>query len=208
LAKVSERKPRYIAPMKPPRIAQPSDPSDKTPLFRLDGSELFLFDSFAQEPVEIAGTDCTIFQRNRRKTTVDPYYREPISIVFDGPFAVRAHVEWAEQTPEASEAGLRYIWPSAIWVPRKTIEDVRANAMHEGDIVHFWRLPYFDKNAVEQLQTQTGGFFFDVIKINEDGHLNDAAQFVAFRCSLSRRSNAPPELNFNVSEPAGSTKPC
>jgi len=193
--------PRKITPIKPPRIPQPSDPTDGKPLFRLDASEAFMFDLYAQEPIQIAGTDCTLFQRSRTKSTIDPYYREPVSLVFDGPFALRAHVEWPEENPEASEEGLRHVWPSAIWVPRKTIEDVRANQPTEGDIVHFWRLPFFDKNAVQQLQTKTGGFFFDVIKVNDDGHIHDTAHFVGFRCSLKRRSNAPPELNFNIPKP-------
>lgn len=189
---------QILKPLAPPKIAQPSDPMSGTPAFRLDASEQFLFDLYAQEPIAIAGTEVDLFQRSAKKSKVDPYYHEPIETGFEGPFRFFAQVEWPESTPEASDEGLRYLWPSGIWIPRKTIEQIGAAPLTEGDIVHFWEIPFYDETeATQGIKTKGGGFFFDVIKVNDDGHIHDNAAFVAFRCDLKRRSNAPPEINFD-----------
>ena len=188
-----------LKPLSPPRIAQPSDPGAPPAAFRLTSSEQFLFDLYAQEPIAIGGTEVDLFQRSNKKSKIDPYYNEPIQVVFDGPYRLFAHVEWPEQTPEAGEEGLRYLWPGGIWIPRKTIEQVGALPVHEGDIVHFWEIPFYDEHeATQGIKTKKGGFFFDIIKVNDDGHIHDNAAFVAFRCDLKRRSSAPPEINFDT----------
>lgn len=190
--------PRYIKPLEPPRVVQPSDPSVSTPSFRLDASERFLYDLVAQEIIGACGTECDVYQRSRTKSKVDPLYGEPISNFFDGPYTLLGHIEWPEGVPEVSEEGERLLWPSGLWVPRKSLEDIGAKAMNEGDIVRFWKLPYFDNEATNGVPSPTGGFFFDVIKVNDDGHLHDSAAFVGFRCDLKRRSNSPPEVSFDT----------
>jgi len=190
--------PRIVKPLEPPKIVQPSDVVDGEPEFRLDDSELFIRDLWAQEPIQISGTDCNFFHRNKLKSKFDPLYREPISVVFDGPFRLRVHIEWPEATPDLREEGLRLLFPSGAWIPRKSLEDVSAPAPDEGDILHFWDLPFFDKLAVHGIETPTGGYFFDLIKVNDAGHVHDTPAFVAFQCDLKRRSSAPAELNLNI----------
>ncbi len=168
---------------------QPSSPQNRDPSFRLDDSELGMFDLYAQESVQPIGAECELFQLNLKKSKMDPLYSEPIERNFDGPYLIRAHIEWPEATPEADEEGMHSVWPSGAWIPRTSIEAVKARPMHEGDVLRFWKLPYFDQAGTHFLENVPGaGFYFEVIKVNDDGHPFDGPGFVAFRCDLKRRS--------------------
>jgi hypothetical protein len=190
--------PRFIKPIEPPRILQPSDNRKVDPKMQLDSSELFLFDIVAQEPINISGTECLLYTRNNAKSKVDPLYSEPAAVVFDGPYKIIVNIEWPESTPEAGEEGLVTRWPSGAWIPRKSVEEVKARAPREGDVLHFWQLPYFDQMASQFDNTPNAGYFFDIIKVNDDGHVFDSPAFVAFRCNLKRRSSFGPEQNIGV----------
>lgn len=196
------RVPRYIAPLQLKPVHQPSDLRlGETPQFRLDATEIQMWDLYAQEPIQASGTDCELFTRNLRKSTIDPLYSEPAQTVFDGPYLLRANVEWPEFTPEVSEEGMRAVWPSGCWIPRKTIEEVNARPPREGDILRFWKLPYFDERSSNDQHLHFAGFFFDVIKVNDDGHLHDNSAFVGFRCDLKRKSSFGAEEQFFKSLP-------
>jgi len=197
--------PRYIKPMNPKPVPQPSDNRLVDPAFRLDASELFMFDNFAQEPVNAAGTEGWLFQRDLKNTKADPLYSEPIVSAFVGPYLLMVQVEWPEGTPDVSELGMRTLWPSGIWIPRRTLEEARARPPSEGDVIRFWDLPYFNKVATRNQNTPGSGFYFDLIKVNDDGHLIDNAAFVGFRCDLKRRSNFTPEQQF-ITPPSGPGK--
>jgi hypothetical protein len=166
-----------------------------------------MWDHFAQEPVNAEGTPTEIYQRDLSSTKSDPLYSEPIVNSFIGPYVVLAQIEWPEFTPEAAEEGLRALWPSGIWIPRKSLEAVYARAPREGDIVRFWKLPYFDKRASRDQNVPGSGFYFDVIKCNDDGHIVDNAEFVGFRCDLKRRSNFTPETQL-IKPPSDPNAPC
>ena len=202
------RVPRYIPPFKLKPVHQPSDPRlGETPRFRLDASELQMHDHIAQEPVNAEGTDCELFCRNLQKSKIDPLYSEPAETVFDGPYLLIAQVEWPEFTPEVGEEGFRGVWPSGCWIPRKTVEEVNARPPREGDILRFWKLPYFDERASNNQHLTFAGYFFDIIKVNDDGHIHDTAAFVGFRCDLKRKSSFGPEEQFFESLPVPHVNP-
>lgn len=182
--------PKYIKPIVVPKpVLQPSRMQNANPRFRLDEQELFLFDVWAQEPTEGSGTECELFTLNLAKSKVDALYSEPTERAYDGPYLIMSHVEWPEGTPSADEEGFTTVWPSGCWIPRILIEQVGARPPQEGDILRFWKLPYFDKSSVNELPNNpNAGYFFEVIKVNDDGHLFDSSAFVAFRCDLKRRS--------------------
>jgi hypothetical protein len=196
------REPIYIPPFKLKPVHQPSDHRlGERPEFRLDGDELQMWDVFAQEPINAAGTLCELWRRNLAKSVVDPLYSEPTQVAFDGPYVFYANIEWPESTPEASEEGMRVVFPSGCWIPRKTIEEVGAAGVRKGDILRFWKLPYFDEKSSNYQHIPGEGYYFDIIKTNDDGHLHDAAQFVGFRCDLKRKSAFGPEEMFLKSLP-------
>jgi hypothetical protein len=191
------RVPRYIPPLKLKPVLQPAEAiAGEVPTFRLDAQEIQMWDLFAQEPVNAAGTRCELWRRNLAKSTSDPLYSEPSQVVFDGPYVFYANVEWPEATPEASEDGLRLLFPSGCWIPRKTLEDANAGGVRRGDVLRFWELPVFDDLSSNYQAIPGQGYFFDIIKTNDDGHLHDAPQFVAFRCDLKRKSTFGPEEMF------------
>lgn len=193
---------RYIAPMVPKALTQPSDNANSDPKFRLDAVEIDMWDHFAQEPIQAAGTEGELFQRDLKGSKIDPLYSEPTTNSFIGPYKLMVHVEWPEYTPDVTEAGMRALWPSGLWVPRKNIEQVKARAPVEGDIVRFWKLPYFDQRADRNQGTKGAGFYFEIVKVNDDGHMIDNAAFVGFRCDLKRRSSFAPEQQL-IKPPSG-----
>lgn len=157
--------------------------------FRLDWKDSFVFDVFAKETVTIGGTQCEIFQLNKQTSTVDPLYSEPSVRVFDGPYQIFAQVDWPEPSPEALEEGMHEVWPSGAWIPRKIIEEAKARAPTEGDVIHFWSLPFYDAFSVRNLpNVPEAGYYFEIMKVADEGHVNDSAAFVAFKCDIKRRS--------------------
>jgi hypothetical protein len=181
--------PKYIKPFEVPRrVPQVSDPGITEPRFRMDDSELAMFDHYTKESIDAAGTDCELFTLSLTKSKIDPLYSEPSKRVFDGPFLMTVFVEWPEGTPEAGEEGMSEVWPSGCWIPRKTLEEVACRSPREGDVIRFWKIPYFDKDSVRAIEVPVSGYFFDVIQVNDDGHLFDQKSFVAFRCNLKRRT--------------------
>lgn len=184
----SNKIPRFVPPFSIPRVPQPSDNPNTDPSFRLDASELHMWDTFAQEPIQAAGTDGRLWQFNLAQSTIDPIYSEPSGLTYVGPYLLRVQIEWPETTPEATDEGMLTVWPSGAWIPRKSLEDIQAREPRVGDVLHFWALPFFDNRASNYQGSTNAGYFFDIIKVVEDGHLIDNSAFVAFRCDLKRRS--------------------
>lgn len=185
--------PRFIQPLRPKPIVQPSAHKSIDPAFHFDASEIFLWDLYAQEPINIAGTEAQLFTRSAAKSTIDPVYSEPAQVGWDGPYNLLVHIEWPEKTPEVSEEGLRAVWPAGAWIPRKTLEQVGARPLRAGDILRFWRLPYFDSSASNAQNSKIASFYFDILKANSDGHLVDTPAYVGFRLDLKRKTSFGPE---------------
>jgi hypothetical protein len=190
---MSLKMPRFIQPLRPKPIVQPSAHKSIDPVYRLDASEIFLWDLFAQEPINIGGTEAQLFTRNAAKSTIDPVYSEPAQVGWDGPYNLLVHVEWPEQTPEVSEEGMRAVWPSGAWIPRKTLEQIGARPPQRGDILRFWKLPVFDTAASDSRKSPIASYYFDVLKANDTGHLFDTAAFVGYQLDLKRKTSFGPE---------------
>jgi hypothetical protein len=180
----------YIEPYTFPGVnkVQPLQPGEEA--FTLDGSgELHLFDSVAQEHTEMAGTEIDFYALDVEKSTRDPLYDEPVTRVWRGPFRMKAWVAWAESIPVVGESGFRFNFLSSCWIPRSSLEEKRAPAPFEGDVIRFWPSPFFDKLAVaRRYATSKDGYFFDITNSDDDGHVFDQAEFVGFKCDLKRRS--------------------
>lgn len=171
-------------------------PDDQTP-FRFSENELDLYDQIAGEQIAHVGTELVVYQLDIVNSKVDPLYGEPQERVFKGPYQMFAHVAWPEASPAVGEAGKEFEWPSAAWLPRMGLEKVGARAPLEGDIVRFWDLPYFVMQASGYApEDADAGYYFQVIKVNNDGHLFDSAKFVGFRLDLKRLSAFSPERLF------------
>lgn len=162
--------------------------------FHLGDSEIFLHDLIAVEMNHIAGTDVDFFQLNKKKSKRDPLYDEMLQEEFDGPFRVRTWVEWPAPTPEPRQEGFRQTWYNSLWVARADLEVAGARPPYYGDIVRFWKLPYFDKFSVPYDSGKTPkGYYFTITEISDDGHLFDTSSFVGFKCTLARNSEFTPE---------------
>lgn len=159
--------------------------------FHLDGSELGLFDSVASELNEHAGTEICYYSQVLVKR--DPVTSEPLERAWRKfkMFASFGHPGGG--TPEMREEGFRVVWDGLVWIARSEFERVGAPPPQEGDVLHAWDVPFFDQYAVLGENVPNAGYFFDVIDVNDDGHVNDSAAFVQFELGTRRRTELTPE---------------
>jgi hypothetical protein len=148
----------------------------------LDDSELEYFDSIASELNALAGDDINYYAMNRAKYKIDPLYGEPIQRQTLGPFRVSAWFQWPNLEPEAGEQGFGYNFDCLCVISRIDLDEQEAPYPSEADVIEAWRTPYHDAKSLGK------GMFFDVIKVNNDGHVNDTASFVQFKLYLKRRT--------------------
>lgn len=173
-------------------------PSPVAPAFdgdmHLGAQELFLFDCIASEVNKIAGTEVDIYLLNKGKSKRDPLYDEMVTEAWDGPFRLSVYVEWPDPLPEPRQEGFRKSWQSSVWIARVDLDRVKARAPYYGDILCFWKVPYFDHiSNTYDVGKNPDGYFFTIISVEDDGHLFDNAAFVGFKCGIARNSEFVPE---------------
>ena len=173
-------------------------PWPKGQCMKLTDNELRLHDSIATEVNCIAGQQVDYFQIDIEGSEVDAVYDEPADREFIGPFNINMFVEWPDSVNEVREEGFRTSYSSRAWVARKHLEDNALRAPVEGDVVRFWKLPFFDSFAVDEVEAPDRGYFFDVVDIDHDGHLFDGPAFVGFWLVLQRRTDFSPERRLKA----------
>lgn len=165
--------------------------------FELDTAEQGLFDCFATEHVTISGTEIELFHLDIDTSVRDPLYDEAVERIFQGSYVMKVFLEYPEPDTEATEYGLRKRWDAEVWIPRAEIERVSAPVPTEGDIIRVWNNPYFKKYSVIDQDIPNSGFFFNIIKTQQDGHLFDRSGFVGFKCMLKRNTDFTPERRLD-----------
>lgn len=175
------------------------DPCDVEPAgeFSLDGSEQALFDSYAQEHVKFASTPIDFYSQDVDGSARDPLYDEPIERLWHGPFKLHGYVEFPNLAAEAREEGLKKDWDGIIWISRLEFEESRAPYPKEGDAVRYWKIPFFDADATLHEQVPGGGWYYDVVLTDDDGHLFDNPQFVGFKLTVKRATEFTPERRIS-----------
>lgn len=161
--------------------------------FELCDAEEPILSCWAKEYVDIAGVKIELFHLDIDESVRDPLYDEAIERVFQGSFRMKAFVEYPEAQPEAGESGLKAIWTATVWIPRLSIEEVNAPTPAEHDVIRVWNSPFFKKYSVLEQDIEGSGYFFDLIKVDEDGHIFDQTGFVGFKCDLRRDTKYTPE---------------
>jgi len=163
--------------------------------FSLENDRSDLDALWAQESTEAEGTPLLYWSQNLGGADLDPLYGEPIERDWHGPFELTGLLTWPEQTYEVREEGNRVYWTGQIWIARLSVEEAEMpEAPKEGDVVRVWDLPHF--NAFAQGMESgipRAGYFYDVVGVVDDGHVNDTADFAGFRCDLKRRTEFTPE---------------
>lgn len=165
--------------------------------FKLDDSESQMFDHFAQEHTEAHGTDLHLWHQNLETSTRDPLYDEPIEREWGGPFKLTGFVEYMAGTPQMREEGMVVRWQGTIWVARKELEDTGTPAPLEGDVIKFWDNKFFAEHSVNAEHGVHGGYYFDVINADDDGHVHDTGHFVGIMLTVLRRTEFTPERRLN-----------
>ncbi len=148
----------------------------------LDDSESAFFDGIATELNTLAGDEINFYGQNRSRSTIDPLYGEYINRAIDGPFRLNAWVKWPQINVDVSEQGFGFEMDGMCSISRLELENANAPYPFEGDIIEMWRTPYHDADSLGK------GLFFDVIRVENDGHINDSPTFVQFKLYLKRRT--------------------
>lgn len=148
----------------------------------LDDSESSLFDSVASDMAKLAGEQINYYSMNRPRTKIDPLYGEAVERSVDGPYRVPAWVKWPISNAVADEHGFGFEFDGEAVIPRAELDKIHAPYPFEGDIIEMWRTPFHDADSLGK------GLFFDVIRVQNDGHINDSPTFVQFRVTLKRRT--------------------
>lgn len=167
--------------------------------FALDGRDAAMFDHFAQEHTNASGTDLLLWHQNLEESVRDPLYDEPIEREWDGPFAFKGYVEYMAGTPQMQEEGMSVRWQGTIWVARKELEDSKVPAPLEGDVLRFWDNKFFTEHSVnaEEAALHGAGYYFDVINVDDDGHVQDSDHFVGLTITVMRRTEFTAERRLN-----------
>jgi hypothetical protein len=179
----------------PPASACPCRGADS---FKLDDKERFLFDLWATEHTGIGGTPLDFWSLDIVNTRRDPLYDEPIERAWNGPYRIQGWASMPDTAPSTGEEGFRSRFTAQCWMPRKALEDARAPVPSEGDVVRLWNTPYFAAVSVDNEPVDDAGYFFDVINVDEDGHLFDQPGFVGFKIDLVRRTEFTPERRLQT----------
>lgn len=165
--------------------------------FALDGRDSAMFDHFAQEHVEASGTDLLLWHQDLEHSLRDPLYDEPIDREWLGPFKFKGWVEYIAGSPMMREEGMTVRWQGSIWVARKTLEDTGTPAPLEGDVIRYWDNKFFTEHGVNAEEGVEGGYYFDVINVDDDGHVQDSDQFVGLTITVLRRTEFTPERRLD-----------
>lgn len=165
--------------------------------FQLDGRDAAMFDHFAQEHTSAGGTSIWLWHQNLGQSIRDPLYDEPIEREWQGPFKLKGFVEYIPGTPEMREEGMVVRWQGRVWLARKELEDTGTPAPLEGDVVRFWDNKFFAEHGVNAEEGVHGGYYFDVINADDDGHVQDSGHFVGIVLTVLRRTEFTPERRLD-----------
>lgn len=192
---------QYIKPMCPPKSCKVGAPTCHPGGFTLGAEEAFLFDSVAAEINNIAGTDIDYFPLDPTRVR-DPLYDEPEERKFCGPFRLKGYAEWPSSTPEMREEGFKETFEATFYIARQAFDDAGAPYPNEGDAIRIWNTPYFNANAVINEEIPGAGYYFDVVDVDDQGHINDTAYFVGFSIGVRRRTEFTAERRLNIPPPS------
>lgn len=171
--------------------------------FELEESEACFFDHIAQEHVQASGTELRLWHQDIEESIRDPLYDEPIDRVWAGPFVLRGWVEYMGGQPQMQEYGMTVRWSGNIWVARKELEDRNIPAPLEGDVIKFWDNKFFTEHSVNaDEQALEGsphpGYYFDVINVDDKGHVFDTGHFVGLLIQVQRRTEFTAERRLET----------
>lgn len=169
--------------------------SDCEPL-HLGSCEDDLAKELAAEEIAQSSTPILYFRQDRLGTTWDPVYNEPRKLAFRPGLVLPGRVQKPEKQVDAGERGQKTRWDAVLWLAVATWPNLQ-DPPREGDVVGFWDVPYFRKTAVANETIPAANHYYDVIRVDTDGHVNMTATFVAWEITLVRRTEFAPERRLS-----------
>ena len=147
------------------------------------------FDHIAQEVVQLAGTDATIYQFEEGESQIDSLYDEEISVVYKkdkhGNIGIPCPIFY--KSPDKSglmgEEGYRVDRVGHFEVAAKDLEDRDLRRLRPGDILYVWSM------------------YLDVIESHSaDGQISDSGISSMYKFDVVRRTKAVPESIWRPGE--------
>lgn len=166
--------------------------------FGLTNYEQSLFDSVAQEHVNIIGTTIEYWPNavSNGKSylgVTDPLYNEPAKRAFLGPYIIKAYVSYLDIAPTPGMEGWSSSVDSTAYITRAEIEKYGLPAPGETDIIRVWNNPYWNQAVTAGFEIPGAGTYFSVTDCREDGMLFDTPSFMGFTLTLRRTTQQTPE---------------
>lgn len=172
------------------RCAKMSCKAEPANELRLDGSERALFDSIATDLNRHAGTPIEYFKQVIKSR--DPVTSEPLERGWRK-FDMYANFERPTGSPEMREEGFRITWSGTVWITRLEFERAGCPPPEEADVIRAWDVPFFASFGTAYEDVPKAGYYFDIVDVEDDGHINDSAAFVQFQMEIRRRTELTPE---------------
>jgi hypothetical protein len=174
------------------KVIAPYEPEDG---WELDDYELDLFDSIAVESINVGGIPhkSELYQLDKSRSTRDPLYDEPITEAWRV-FKLKVWIKYPEPTNDMRPEGLQVVWENIdSYLPRKNLELIRGSRpLREGDVLRVWKTRYTDTVSADT-KDPNAGYFFNITKVDEYGHMFDTPTFTLYKLTLARRTAFTPE---------------
>lgn len=164
--------------------------------FRLAACEADLMKQVAEEQITGGGTPVAYYRLDKNASSWNPLYNEPEKLVFKAPLNLTARVQKPEKNTQANEKGQTTTWDAVVWIAVASWPST-GDPPTEGDVVGFWDSAYFRGAGVRQEKIPGASFYYDVIGVDTDGHVNDTSAFVAWEVTLKRRTEFTPERRLH-----------
>jgi len=183
----------YCLPFWDQTVCDTGTPAAQCQGLQLTMCEAGLFDAVTKEHVNVIGVEFDLFHLELAQSSRDPLYDEPVQRVFSGPFRLKGFFTMYETSPEAGQEGFRIGFDSSVFIARSTWEEANSPFPAESDVVRFWNLPFFRQLGVDGVNEPGNGFYFDVVKVDEEGFLHDQPYWMGIQLQLKRRTEFSPE---------------
>lgn len=161
-----------------------------------NGDDSYIWDIVSSDHKTAGGDAVNYYSVNKAESVIDPLYGEYVQRKIDGPYKVMAIARWPRRSPQGGEHGYTVEFDGMCAISRIELENQHAPYPSENDMLEMWRTVFHDADSMGV------GLFFDVIKVDQKGFINDSPVFTDFVLTLKRRPQYAPERRIQAENPS------
>lgn len=164
-------------------------------------AEFRFYDGINREYANLVGTKATLYRRQISKEKRNPLHNEPASHEWVEYKNLTIYMVWPENSPILGDEGLEVSWEGEATISRQILDDADVaigkpkafSYPEEADVIEVWRGEQGAAQSAEIAayldRKSRGGLFFDVAKVETDGHIDDSVYFTQFKLTLTRNNS-------------------